>query len=57
MTTLPEQIAEKFLDELSQSDEISEEQIQALRELLEAESKMKATDIESTFSSNEDSTL
>jgi hypothetical protein len=57
MSTLPKLIAEKFLTELGNADEISDEQVEALRELLKSDKKLKATDIEKVFSPPEETDL
>jgi len=49
MATLPKQINDKFLDELSQSDEVTEAQVKALRELMERGSKPKVAELETIF--------
>jgi len=49
MSTLPEKIAEKFLEELSHSDDVTEAQIQALRELMQKGTKLKPADLEAIF--------
>lgn len=57
MPTLPKLIAEKFLTELGSADDISDEQVEALRALLESDKKLKATDVEKVFSPTEETDL
>jgi hypothetical protein len=57
MTSVPKQIAEKFLADLGQTDEVTAEQAQALRELMEKSTKLKAADVEAVFESSEDEKL
>lgn len=57
MSTLPKMIAEKFLTELASEDDLSDDQIEALRELLNSGKKLKAVDLEKVFSPSEESDL
>lgn len=57
MSTLPKQIADKFLTELAQSDDVSTEQIANLKKLIEKGTKLKAADIEAVFNSPEGNAL
>ena len=49
MPTLPRQIADKFLEELEKSKDVTEAQVIGLKDLMERPSKLKATDIEVVF--------
>jgi hypothetical protein len=57
MSKLPQIIADKFLSELGQADDITDEQIEALRKLLEGGKKLKPADIENIFAPIEVSDL
>ena len=57
MSTLPKQIAEKFLEELAKSEDVTEAQINGLRELIERPSTLKATDIDIVFTAPEEDVL
>ena len=46
MSTIANEIANKFLERLSESEEVSEAQAQALRELMARGSKLKVPEIE-----------
>ena len=50
MATLQQQIAEKFLDQLAESKEISSEKREKLRLALAADKKLKADDYVKIFS-------
>jgi hypothetical protein len=50
MATLQQQIAEKFLDQLAESKEISAEKREKLRLALAADKKLKADDYVKIFS-------
>jgi hypothetical protein len=50
MATLQQQIAEKFLDQLAESQEISAEKREKLRLALAADKKLKADDYVRIFS-------
>jgi hypothetical protein len=50
MATLQQQIAEKFLDRLAESKEISAEKTEKLRLALAADKKLKADDYVKIFS-------
>jgi len=57
MSTLPKLIAERFLTELGSTEDVSDDQIEALRELLESDKKIKAADIERVFALSEEADL
>ena len=57
MSTLPKQIAEKFLEELAESAVLSEAQIKRLQKLMEKPSKLRADDIKPIFMVAEDTAL
>ena len=50
MTTIPQQIAEKFFAELSESANIDAEMIEKIRRLFAANGKLKADDLIKIFS-------
>ena len=54
MSTLYQQIGEKFLAELQKSKDVSEKKLKALRELLASGKKLKADDLVNLFASTED---
>ena len=56
MSTLPKQITEKFLEELAESEVISEVQINRLQELMRRPSKLKADDVQPIFTVPEETT-
>jgi hypothetical protein len=53
MSTLYQQIGEKFLTELAKSKDVSEGKLKALGELLASGKKLKADDLVSIFTSTE----
>lgn len=57
MSRVPRQIAEKFFAELEKADEVSPEQIETLRALMEKGTKLKAVDVEAVFKRPEDEEL
>jgi len=54
MSTLYQQIGDKFLSELGKSKEISPRKVDALRQLLISGSKLKVEDLVIIFASSED---
>lgn len=57
MSSVPNQIAGKFFAELAKKEEVSSEQIEALRALMEKGTKLKAVDVEAVFKPPEDAKL
>ena len=57
MSTLPNEIAEKFLSDLLDSEDVTEQQVAALRALMESKKKLKADDLVAIFAPPEEPAL
>jgi len=57
MSTLPKEITEKFLTELLGSEDVTEDQVRALRALMESDKKLKADDLVAIFAPPEEAGL
>lgn len=57
MSTLPKEITEKFLSELLDTEEVTEDQVVALRALMTSDKKLKVDDLEAIFAPPEEPAL
>ena len=57
MSTLPKEITEKFLSELLDTEEVTEDQVVALRSLMTSDKKLKVDDLEAIFAPPEEPAL
>lgn len=57
MSTLPQEITEKFLTELLASEDVTEDQVTTLRALMESDKKLKVDDLVAIFAPPEELAL